>query len=119
LLQAVGGNPVIAKQISSTLDRIVMAQLQPQIHIRHLLRDQQNKSLAHAALFKCNNPITAKSLFIYDFQRTVDLSNVHQHNQWCFKTKAGKRCCRFGQSAPLRNQTGEEQIVSVKADLKK
>jgi hypothetical protein len=119
LLQAVGGIPVIAKHISSALDRILMAQLQPHIHIRHLLRDLHNESPAHAALFKSNNPMTAKSLFIKDFQRTVDLSNVHQHGPSCFKTKTGKRCCRFGRPAPLRNETGVEQIVSVKPDDKK
>jgi hypothetical protein len=119
LLQAVGGIPVIAKHISSALDRILMAQLQPHIHIRHLLRDLHNESPAHAALFKSNNPMTAKSLFIKDFQRTVDLSNVHQHASSCFKTKTGKRCCRFGRPAPLRNETGVEQIVSVKPDDKK
>lgn len=96
-----------------------MAQLQPQIHIRHLLRDLHNESPAHAALFKCNNPITQKSLFIDDFQCTVDLSNVHQHGPSCFKKKTGKRCCRFGRPAPLRNQTGQEQIVSLKANNNK
>ncbi len=60
MLQAVGGIPVIAHHISNALDRIIMAQLQPQIHIHHLLQDLHNEFPAHAVLFKCNNRITQK-----------------------------------------------------------
>ncbi|EFX64101.1 hypothetical protein DAPPUDRAFT_267077 [Daphnia pulex] len=77
MLQAVGGIPILARHIASAINRTVMAQLQPEIHVRYLLRDLHNESPAHAALFKCNNPVTEKRKFIQDFQRTVDLSNVH------------------------------------------
>jgi hypothetical protein len=119
MLQAVGGIPILARHIASAINRTVMAQLQPEIHVRHLLRDFHNESPAHAALFKCNNPVTEKRKFIQDFQRTVDLSNVHVHGPSCYHTRTGEVCCRFGKPTHLREETGVEQIVAIKADPKK
>ena len=119
MLQAVGGIPILARHIASAINRTVMAQLQPDIHVRHLLRDLHNESPAHAALFKCNNPVTEKRKFIQDFQRTVDLSNVHVHSPSCYHTRTGEVCCRFGKPTHLREETGVEQIVAIKADPKK
>ncbi|EFX64429.1 hypothetical protein DAPPUDRAFT_118188 [Daphnia pulex] len=119
MIQAVGGIPILAKHIASAINRTVMAQLQPEIHVRHLLRDLHNESPAHAALFKCNNPVTEKRKFIQDFQRTADLSNVHVHGPSCYHTRTGEVCCRFGKPTHLREETGVEQIVAIKADPKK
>jgi hypothetical protein len=118
-MQAVGGIPILARHIASAINRTVMAQLQPEIHVRHLLRDCYNESPAHVALFKCNNPLTKNRKFIQDFQRTVDLSNFHVHGPSCYDTKIGELCCRFGKPTPLSEETGIEQIVVVKTDPQK
>jgi hypothetical protein len=60
MLQAVGGFPILARHITSAINQIVMAQILPEIHVRHLLRDLHNEFPPHAALFKCNNPSPKK-----------------------------------------------------------
>ncbi|KAI9565129.1 hypothetical protein GHT06_008900 [Daphnia sinensis] len=55
-MHTIGGIPVIAHHISNALDRIIMAQLQPQIHIRHLLRDLHNESPNHAHCLNATSP---------------------------------------------------------------
>jgi hypothetical protein len=119
MLQAVGGFPILARHITSAINRTVMAQLLPEINVRHLLRDLHNEFPPHAALFKCNNSLTENKKFIQDFQRTVDLSNVHVHGPSSYDTKTGELYCRFGKPTPLREETGIKQIEAVKTDPKK
>jgi hypothetical protein len=65
----------------------VSAQLEPTVHLKHLLIDLRNEKPPHAAFFKPHHPVREKKEFIQDFQRTVDLCNIHQHGPPCFKRK--------------------------------
>ncbi len=120
VLQAAGGIPGLVHQLSEAINNVVLAHLKPLVHFRHLIRDHFHKDQpAHASLFKSHHPVIEKEQFIEDFQRTADLCNVHQHTSSCFKTKIGKRCCRFGRPVRLRATTGCEQIIACKEDLSK
>jgi hypothetical protein len=79
VLQAAGGIPSLTRFISEAINRIVTGQLDPFIHMRHLLRDVHNKKPPHASLFKQRHPLLEKKKFIEDFQRTVDLCYIHEH----------------------------------------
>ena len=115
LLQAAGGIPALAHLIAA-INRVVMALLQPIEHVRHLLRDLTNEKSPHAALFKYQNPSSHMQEFVDDFQRTVDLSNVHKHAPTCYKTKQGTSSCRLGRSVQLKEQTGCKEIVATQPD---
>ena len=115
LLQAAGGIPALAHLIAA-INRVVMALLQPIEHVRHLLRDLTNEKSPHAALFKYQNPSSHMQQFVDDFQRTVDLSNVHKHAPTCYKTKQGTSSCRLGRSVQLKEQTGCKEIVATQPD---
>ena len=116
LLQAAGGIPALAHLIAGAINRVVMAHLQPIVHVRHLLRDLTNEKPPHAALFKTHNPSTHMQQFVDDFQRTVDLSNVHKHAPTCYKTKQGTSSCRLGRPVQLKEQTGCEEIIATQPD---
>ncbi len=116
VLQAIGGIPALVNEVASALDRIVKAQLQPLLHVRHIMKDLKEETVAHAALFKPTIPTDMESnqRFVQDYQRVVDQSNIHQHAPTCFKTKTGKRRCRLGRPVQLQTQTGCVQIVAAK-----
>ena len=113
LLQAAGGITTLTYHISRAIDQMVTAYLQPTIHVKHLPKDMKNEKVPPAAIFKPHHPTEEKELFIQDYERSVDLSNIHQHVETCFKTKTGKRCCRLGRPVKLRRETGCEQIVAT------
>ena len=57
LLQAVGGMPGLIQHVTSAINKVVTAELEPIVQVRHLLRDINDDKPAHASLFKCHNPI--------------------------------------------------------------
>ena len=116
LLQAAGGIPGLKNYIAEAINRVVSAQLDPTIHLKHLLRDMHNEKPPHAAFFKPHHPVREKKQYIQDFQRTVDLCNIHQHGPPCFKKKIGKTCCQQGRGVRLRDETGCLQIIAKKTD---
>jgi hypothetical protein len=119
LLQTTGGIPGLKRYIAEAINRVVSAQLDPTIHLKHLLRDLNNEKPPHAAFFKPHHPVREKQQYIQDFQRTVDLCNIHQHGLTCFKKKIGKTCCQRGRGVHLREETGCLQIVAKKTDPSK
>lgn len=98
---------------------MVSAELQPASHLRHLIRYLHNIRPAHAALYETHHPIREREEFHEDIERTVDLSNIHQHTHTCYKTKPGERCCRLGRPMHLEEVTGSEEIIAVKPDPQK
>lgn len=60
VLQAAGGIPGLVMKISEALNRIVMAHLQPHVHVEHLMRDLHDENVPHAALFKSHHPVQEK-----------------------------------------------------------
>ena len=57
LLQAVGGMPGLIQHVTSAINKVVTAELEPIVQVRHLQRDINDDKPAHASLFKCHNPI--------------------------------------------------------------
>ena len=57
LLQAVGGIPELIQHVTSAINKVVTAELEPIVQVRHLQRDINDDKPAHASLFKCHNPI--------------------------------------------------------------
>ena len=60
LLQAAGGIPALENFIAEAINRMVSAQLEPTVHLKHLLRDLPNEKSPHAAFFKPHHPVREK-----------------------------------------------------------
>ena len=114
VLQAASLNPILSNAVAKSIDMVLKAEVNPNIHVEYLLKKIKKIIPTKPTLTIPRHPILEPQLFDNDAEWAAVYCNSHQHSSTCYSGKMGKIQCRMAYPKEIIDQTGCFQIEPCK-----
>lgn len=99
-------NEILIEAVAKSLDMLIKAEVEPEIHVEHLLNKCKKRTVEKPSLATVHHPDKDPVSFKNDAHRAAVVCNLHQHSSTCHSGNAGKKGCRLSRPQALVEKTG-------------
>lgn len=110
LLKAAALSPILIGSVAKAIDMVIKAEVNPNVHVEHLLTTIKKTILSKPALCNPHHPCNQRQLFEVDSHKAAVCCNIHQHSRTFHSERRGKTQCPLAISKETVKQTTSFQI---------